>query len=91
MISQSKYFGNTFYDVQGQKSQIGVSSMKIFDGEDLSKQNLPPWGSPYSNSPGKPQKDQLAPVEAVVGPTGQGEVADSSLGQERVEVGPLSS
>ena len=37
MISNSKHFGDVFYDVQAQKDAIGVSSMKIFDGEDLSK------------------------------------------------------
>ena len=36
MLSQSKYFGSKYYDHQDQKEIIGVSSMKIFDGEDLS-------------------------------------------------------
>ena len=30
----------TFYDHNEQKSKVGVSSMKIFDGEDLSKPPL---------------------------------------------------
>lgn len=37
MISNSSHFGEVFYDVQEQKKAIPVSSMKIFDGEDLSK------------------------------------------------------
>jgi hypothetical protein len=36
MLSNSTHFGNQFYDVQAQKNAIPVSSMKIFDGEDLS-------------------------------------------------------
>jgi len=39
MIGNSQYFGKTYYDIQNQKEHIGVSSLKIFDGEDLS---IPP-------------------------------------------------
>ena len=41
MISNSQHFGDTFYDIQKQKKVIPVSSMKIFDGEDLSKLQSP--------------------------------------------------
>ena len=37
MIANSKHFGNTFYEHEDQKKNIGLSSCKIMDGEDLSK------------------------------------------------------
>lgn len=37
MISKTEKFGSTFYQHKAQKDNIGPSSLKILDGEDLSK------------------------------------------------------
>lgn len=51
MISKTEKFGDTFYQHEAQKKNIGPSSVKILDGEDLSNEWLTSAGKQAASQP----------------------------------------